>query len=356
MQIIMLIDMDYFFVACEELRRPEVKDKPTIVGFDPKHGEGRGVVMTCNYLARKFGIKSGMPISQAYRLKPDAVYLPLDYDFYEEKSREVMRVVKAFADRFEQVSVDEAFIDVSKKAKGYDEAIDYAKTIKDEVKEKTGLPCSIGISTNKLMAKMACEAGKPDGVKLVKEEEAKEFLKSKELDDLYGIGKKTKEKLETMGYRTVGDLAKANTMELMEKFGSFGVEIRKYANGMDESKVEENYEVKSIGRETTFEKDTTDTQTIINAIKRLSAEVIGEVKKAGLTFKVVTVKLRYGDFTEHLKSRSIRRSDDPDDLISNSVDLYLRYSNKAKLMRKIGVRVSDLTKARGQKKIGEFTR
>ncbi len=355
MQIIMLIDMDYFFVACEELRRPEIKDKPTIVGSDPKQGEGRGVVMTCNYPARKFGVRSGMPISQAYRIKSDAIYIPMDYDLYEKISKDVMKVVKSFADRFEQVSVDEAFIDVSKKIKSYEDSLDYAKRIKDTIKEKTGLPCTIGISTNKLMAKMACEAGKPNGIRLVREEDVKEFLNGKELDDLYGIGKKTKEKLEAMGYKTIGELAKANTMDLMERFGSFGVEIQKYANGIDESKVEENYEVKSIGREKTFEKDTADRDTVTTAIRKLSDEVIGEVKKAGLTFKAVTVKLRYGDFTEHLKSRSIRRSDDAGDLASNAVDLYLRYSDKSRPMRKIGVRVSDLTKARGQKKIGEFT-
>ena len=125
----MLIDMDYFFVACEELRRPEIKDKPTIVGFDPKQGEGRGVVMTCNYLARKFGIRSGMPISTAYRIKPDAVYLPIDYDYYEKMSREVMGVAKRYADRFEQVSIDEAYIELSRKSIDYDSAVEYAKKI-----------------------------------------------------------------------------------------------------------------------------------------------------------------------------------------------------------------------------------
>ena len=114
MRLIALIDMDYFYVACEELRRPEIRSKPAVVGSDPKQGEGRGVVMTANYAARKFGIRSGMPISMAYRLKKDAVYLPVDFDYYEEVSRKVMAVIKPYADKFEQVSVDEAFIDISK--------------------------------------------------------------------------------------------------------------------------------------------------------------------------------------------------------------------------------------------------
>ena len=350
----MLIDMDYFFVACEELRRPEIKDKPTIVGFDPKQGEGRGVVMTCNYLARKFGIRSGMPISTAYRIKPDAVYLPIDYDYYEKMSREVMGVAKRYADRFEQVSIDEAYIELSRKSIDYDSAVEYAKKIKESINKETGLPCTIGVSSNKLLAKMACEAGKPDGIKLVKEEEAKEFLKGKDLDDLYGIGRKTKEKLEAMGYKAVGDLAKANTMELMEKFGSYGVEMQKSANGIDESKVEENYEVKSIGREKTFERDTTERTVALAAIRELSNEVIKEVQKAELSFKVVTVKMRYADFTEHLKSRSIRRSDQYDDLASTATDLYSKYASRVKRIRKMGVRVSDLGKEKGQKKINSF--
>ena len=350
----MLIDMDYFFVACEELRRPEIRDKPAIVGFDPKQGDGRGVVMTCNYLARKFGIKSGMPISTAYKIKPDAVYLPIDYDYYEKMSKEAMGVAKRYADRFEQVSIDEAYIEVSGKSIDYDSAVEYAKKIKESINGETGLPCTIGISTNKLMAKMACEAGKPDGIKLVKEGEAREFLKGKGLDDLYGIGRKTKEKLEAMGYKTVGDLAKANTMELMEKFGSYGVEMQKSANGIDASKVEENYEVKAIGREKTFERDTMERAVALAAIRELSNEVIKEVQKAELSFKVVTVKMRYADFTEHLKSRSIRRSDQYDDLVSTAMDLYSKYASRMKRIRKIGVRVSDLGKEKGQKKINSF--
>lgn len=354
MQTIMLIDMDYFFVACEELRRPEIKDKPTAVGFDPKEGKGRGVIMTCNYAARKFGLRSGMPISMAYRLKPDAIFLPLDYEFYEKKSAEVMKVVKRFAEKFEQVSVDEAYIDVSGKISSYEEALLYAQEVKSAVKKETGLPCSVGIGSNKLLAKMACEAGKPDGIKLLRHDEVERFFEKLPVDELYGIGKKTREKLESMGYKTVGQLAKANTMDLMDKLGSYGIEIQKYAKGIDDSKVEENYEVKSIGRERTFEADTNDREIVVSAIRSLSEEVEKEVSRSGFSFKVVTIKMRYSDFTEHLKSRSIRSSGSLDDIVHTAADLYLRYSNPEKRMRKIGVRVSGLAKQKGQRHMQDF--
>ncbi|MEM3228470.1 MAG: DNA polymerase IV, partial [Candidatus Micrarchaeaceae archaeon] len=186
MRIIMLIDMDSFFVACEELRRPEIRGKPVIVGADPKGGSGRGVVSTASYEARKYGIRSGMPISAAYRLKKDAIFLPVDEPYYESVSEKVMAVIRGFSEKFEQVSVDEAYIDVSEKIKDYDSAMAYAKSIKERMLKETGLRCSIGIGPNKLIAKMACEASKPDGIKLVKEDEAKKFLADMPIEKLYG--------------------------------------------------------------------------------------------------------------------------------------------------------------------------
>ncbi len=356
MQTIMLIDMDYFFVACEELRRPEIRVRPVAVGFDPKEGRGRGVIMTCNYAARRFGLRSGMPISMAYRLKPDALFLPLDYDYYEKKSAEVMRVIKGFAEKFEQVSVDEAFIDVSGRVAGYDDAIGYAQRVKAAIKAQTGLPCSVGIGSNKLLAKMACEAGKPDGVRLLRDGEVAAFLEKLPVDKLHGIGHRTREKLEAMGYKTVGELARANTMDLMDKLGSYGIEIQKYANGIDESRVEENYQVKSIGRERTFEHDTRSREEVVSAIRELSREVAGEVNSSGVSFRVVTLKMRYYDFTEHLKSRSIRPTGSVEDLAHTAADLYLRHVDPEKDMRKVGVRVSGLAKQRGQRKMQDFAK
>lgn len=349
--MILLVDMDYFYAACEEIKRPELRTKPTIVGSDPKGGRGRGVVMTCNYVARKVGIHSGMPISAAYKIKPDANYLPMDYSYYEAKSKEVMAILKESADKLEQVSIDEAFVDLSNKVKDYNEALDYAARIKKTIKDKVKLPCSIGISTNKLMAKMACESAKPNGIKVIKDEDKKAFLEKMPVGELYGVGRKTKEKLEKMGYETVGKLSGANIMDLIKEFGSFGTELHNYANGIDDSKIEENYQIKSIGRETTFEFDTNDPDKITVTIARLSNEVFDELKRMGFSFKVVTFKARYPDFSESLKSKMVRPSNDLQIIKDTATKLYNKYFDSNKKLRKIGIRVSQLTEYKSQKKL-----
>ena len=355
MRIILLVDMDYFFAACEELRKPEIKDKPVVVGADPKKGKGRGVVSTCNYIARKYGIHSGMPISMAYRLKPDAIFLPLDEPYYESMSNKVMSILKKYADKFEQASVDEAFLDVSQKAQTYENALELAKQIKEEIKTELGLPCSIGIGPNKLIAKMACEAAKPNGVKLVKESEAKEFIANMPVGTLYGIGKKTAAKPESEDYKTVSDLAKANPMKLMDEFGVYGVDIYKNANGIDESEVQENYEVKSIGREKTFEEDTSSIELMDKAIDEMSNEIAQEVARQGFSFSTITLKLRFSNFDEHLKSKSINYSSDSSVEIAKAAKELLRaYYDGEQLVRKVGVRVSGLKPFRGQKRLSSY--
>lgn len=347
--------MDYFFAACEELRHPEYKTKPLVVGADPKGGTARGVVSTCNYLARKFGIHSAMPISMAYKLKKDAIFLPVDYSYYEKMSSQVMEIIKGFAFKFEQVSIDEAFADISTKVKDYAEALEYAKRVKEAIRLQTGLPCSIGIGPNRVIAKMACEAGKPDGIKLVKQDDAKAFLSPMKVGRLYGVGKKTEERLESLGYKTIGDLARANLVNLVESFGAFGAEIYRSANGEGDDEIVENYEIKSIGRERTFESDTSDRKKIAEKIESISKEVAEEVKKQGVFFKTVTVKIRYSDFSEHLKSKSISHyTDDLSEMLETAQRLFDQAVEPERAIRKVGVRVSGFGKSKGQKKIRDF--
>ncbi len=355
MNAILLVDMDYFYAACEEVRKPEIKGKPVVVGADPR-GKGRGVVLTCNYIARKYGIRSGMPISMAYRLKSDALYILPDFDYYEYVSKAVMDLLRKYATSFEQVSIDEAFVDVSGKAKSDDEVLALAEAIKKEINTRLKMPCSIGVSNSKLVAKMACEAAKPGGIRLVRQEEAKDFMSDMPVGKLYGIGRKTEEKLIAMGYKRVGDLAAANPATLRNAFGVFGIEMHNSANGIDESRVEENGEVKSISRETTFDKDTSDREEIVAMIKRLSDAVVQDVKGRGMSFKVVTLKIKYPDFTEHLKSKSLgHTSNSVADIVNTAVRLYDTYIDGGDGIRKVGIRVSTLIKSSGQRKIDEFT-
>ncbi|MEM3781688.1 MAG: DNA polymerase IV [Candidatus Micrarchaeaceae archaeon] len=355
MRIVLLIDMDYFFAACEELRRPEIKGRPVVVGADPKNGTGRGVVSTCNYIARKYGIRSGMPISTAYRLKPDAVFLPVDDAYYESVSEKVMAIIRQYADKFEQASIDEAFADVSLKAKGYDRAVEIASEIKKSINDSLGLPCSIGIGPNKLIAKMACEAAKPNGIKLVKEAEAKEFIANMPVSKLYGIGSKTAAKLESEGFKKVSDLARANVMKLIDEFGTYGAELYKAANGIDESGLQENYEAKSIGREHTFEENTYSTEALESKIADLSKEVAQEVKRQGFAFTTITLKLRYANFDEHLKSKSINyASDEAKDIELAAKSLLEKFYDGSEPIRKIGVRVSGFVPFKGQKRLSSY--
>ncbi|MGC8538342.1 MAG: DNA polymerase IV [Candidatus Micrarchaeia archaeon] len=355
MRIIMLVDMDYFFAACEELRKPEIKGKPVIVGADPKGGNGRGVVSTCNYVARRYGIRSGMPISMAYRLKKDAVFLPVDDKYYEKISNEIMRILRGFAGRFEQVSIDEAFMDVSEKVDNFDKAVDYAREVKEAIMKGTGLKCSIGISENKLLAKMACEAAKPDGIKVLKREDVQKFIEPMPVDRLYGVGKKTAQKLKEMGYETVGELSKAGLMELVSKFGVYGKEIYDYARGIDESEVVENNEIKSIGRERTFDADTDNIEEMKSMLETMANEIKEEIDTKGLQFKTVTIKIRKPDFTEFMKSRSLSHYSNSDkEMLDEAFKLLADNIGTKEKVRKIGLRVSGLASYRGQRKLAEY--
>jgi DNA polymerase IV (archaeal DinB-like DNA polymerase) len=272
-RVIFHLDMDHFFTAVETRERPELNGKPVVVGANPKGGSGRGVVSTSNYEARKSGVRSGMPISRAYRLCPEAVYLPPNFPLYTRASNEIMSIARLYADSFEQWGIDEAFIDVSTKVKDYNEAEALAKQIKKEIFEKERLTCSIGIGPNKLVAKIASDFQKPDGLTVVKETGAESFLRPLPVRKLLWVGRKTEEKLKTMGIDAIGDLSHFDPTVLAEKFGAVGKQMYLMAHGIDRSRVEERTEVKSISHETTFEEDITDSQIVLQSTEALAEEM-----------------------------------------------------------------------------------
>ncbi|MGB9740900.1 MAG: DNA polymerase IV [Candidatus Bathyarchaeia archaeon] len=349
-RIIFHIDMDHFFTAIEEREHPEYKGKPVIVGADPKGGRGRGVVSTCNYEARKYGVRSGMPISKAWRLCPEAIYLPVNYELYAKVSSEIMSILRKYAAKFEQWGIDEAFLDVTTNVKDYAEAEVLARQIKREIYEKEKLTCSIGIGPNKLVAKIASDIKKPDGLTIVREDQVEEVLAPLPIRKLLWVGRKTEQKLRAMGIKTIGDLARYDPTALTENFGVMGTQLYLMAHGIDKSEVEERGEIKSISRDVTFEEDTSDFKLVQNTLDRLAEEVHKDVVREQLNFKTVTVKVRYEDFETHTHSRTLPfMTNRIEDLKKTAKELIQPYLRLEKKIRLIGVKVSNFTSTEKQK-------
>jgi DNA polymerase IV (DinB-like DNA polymerase) len=349
-RIIFHLDMDHFYTAVEERERPEIRGKPVIVGADPKGGKGRGVVSTSNYVARKAGVRSGMPISQAWGLCSDAVYLPPNFPLYIKVSNEIMNISRMYADKFEQWGIDEAFLDVTGKVKNYVEAETLAEQIKQEIKEKENLTCSIGIGPNKLAAKIASDFQKPDGLTVVREKEVESFLSPLPVRKLLWVGRKTEAKLKTLGVNTIGELATYDPSALKSMFGVMGLQMHLMAKGIDESEVEERVGVKSVSHETTFEEDTDNSAVVLQALEMLCEAVQEETENQNLLFKTVTLKIRFEHFETHTKSKTLPfLTNRLYDLKKTAKDLLIFYLNKNRKVRLIGVRVSSLVSLEKQK-------
>ncbi|MCL4373930.1 MAG: DNA polymerase IV [Candidatus Marsarchaeota archaeon] len=344
---VMLVDMDYFYAACEELRHPEFKGKPLIVGNAGANDKTRGVVQTCNYEARAFGIHSGMPLSDAFKLKPDVNYLESDEGYYERESLQIMAMLRSYGFRMEVMSIDEAALDLD--GMGYGEALELAKKVKGSIMERFGLKCTIGISSTKTYAKMACDAAKPDGLLVIEDSQVLEFISGKNIGKLPGIGKKTGSILNGMGVHTIGEIAKLDPTLLMTKLGSFGIEIYLTAKGKDPSKVIEQGAALSISRERTISFRPASAEALDKMLHTLADEVWDELNKQGYWFRGVSLKVRYNDFTEHIKNRSFSNNEGSKELIYESAKKMLEGVEKDKRIRKIGVRVFGLVQRKGQK-------
>ena len=342
MRIIMHVDMDSFFTACEEREKPGLKGKPIVVGADPRGGKGRGVVSTCSYEARKYGLHSGMPISIAYRKCPGCVFLPVDFELYEETSVRVMKILKEYADVLEIGGIDEAFLDVGSLS-SFRDAEELARKIKDEIKEKERITCSIGIGPNKLVAKIASDHQKPDGLTVVAPSKVTDFLWPLGVRKLPGIGPKGEAVLKDLDILTIGDLARMTKEQLQELFGKNGEALYELSRGIDKSPVVEFYETKSIGREYTFQKDTDSVEEVKKAMAQFLTEIHGDLVEQKFRFKTVTLKIRYGGFETHTHSLTLKESTDEKAKVGElSERLLEHFLPLKKKVRLIGVRVSNL--------------
>jgi len=349
-RVIFHVDMDAFYVSVERREDPSLAGKQVIVGADPKGGRGRGVVMAASYEARELGIRAGMPVSRAYRILPTAVYLRPNYDLYGNVSENVMNVLREFADVLEHVSIDEAFLDVTRRvAADYDRSLDHAKATKTAVRQREGLTCSIGIAPNKSTAKIASEMGKPDGLTVVRPEEIQSFLAPLPVTRISGVGPKTAKVLGERGIRTIGDLAAYPGKELTKVLGKNAVWLWGIARGIEELPVEERPDPKSISVERTFERDESDWSEVVRTLEDVARNVYLRAVKQGAFFQTVGIKIRFEGFSTHTRDRTLPAAvQDEATLRGVSRELAEEFAKETRAVRLVGVRVSSLERPKAR--------
>ena len=305
--------------------------------------------MACSYEARELGIRSGMPISMAWHKVPDATYLRPDYDLYGAASESVLDVLRSYADVLEHVSIDEAFLDVTSKVKGFNEAGDYAGRVKAAVREREGLACTIGVAPNKSVAKMASDMAKPDGLKVVRPEAVVAFLAPLPVTQISGVGTKTAQLLERVGVRTIGELARFPGAELKKLMGKNSVWLWAIARGVEELPVEERPDPKSISVERTFDKDVSDWTRVESTIRDVARNVFLRARAQGATFRTIGIKIRFEGFQTHLRERTLSSHVlDKTVLADGCVELAQEFAEGNHRVRLIGVRVTKLERPRTQ--------
>jgi DNA polymerase IV (DinB-like DNA polymerase) len=355
-RVIMLVDLDYFFAQCEEVLNPALKDKPVVVCVYSGRSEDSGAVSTANYLARKYGVKSGISIYLAKRKLEgtEAVFLPVNYEFYEQISGKIMEILRAYCHRFEQVGIDEAYLDVSQEVGGdFDKARDLAIRIKEVIRAQQKITCSIGVGPNKLIAKIAADDKKPDGLTIIKPAEVRNFLYPMPVGRLIGVGKKTEKKMETLGIDRIGDLAGYDVQRLIGVFGkTLGIYFHNASQGIDDTTVQETGEAESISRISTLKEDTRDLEIILEKANRLCDEIQAGLVKKRLSFKQVGIVAIMKDLSIHSRTKTLEKpTDDLETLKRTAKDLFEKFLQESSLeIRRVGVRVSSLIKEQNKQK------
>ena len=338
--------MDAFYASIEQLDHPEYKGRPVIVGADPKAGKGRGVVAACSYEARKFGIRSALPISRAWKLCPQGVYVRPRMNRYVEVSQQVMEVFRRYTDLVEPLSIDEAFLDITGSVALLGPADEIARSIKKAIREATGMTASVGLAPNKFLAKIASDLKKPDGLVVLQEDDVDQFLRDLPISRLWGVGPKTEARLHEMGFRTIGQLASASRETLVRTLGSLGEHLYQLSHGKDDRQVVPDWERKSVGTETTFDEDTDDCDLLLRTILELSDHVAERLRKDEYRARKVTLKLRYSNFSTHTKQHSLDRLIQAgDEIAAVARQLFSQFPLNRKI-RLIGVSAGDLHRGR----------
>jgi DNA polymerase IV (DinB-like DNA polymerase) len=357
----MLVDLDYFFAQCEELRTPSLKEKPVVVCVYSGRSEDSGAVSTANYVARKFGVKSGMPIYLAKKKleNVDAAFLPVDDKLYEETSNKVMELLRDNADVFEQVGIDEAYLDVTRRtAESYQVARDLASEIKASMRNRLGLTCSVGVGPNKLVAKIAADENKPDGLTVVEPGQVKNFLELLPVGRLIGVGSKTAEKMRSIGICSISDLARYDVQKLISTFGkNIGTYFHNASLGIDNEPVREKGEAESLSRIATLKLDTRDVDIILEKTDELCADLHANIIEQNVTFKSVGIIAIAKDLSLYSRSRTLESPTNSLDVMKTIVkELLERFFSENELeIRRVGVKLSGLSGIeKSQKQITSF--
>jgi DNA polymerase IV (archaeal DinB-like DNA polymerase) len=355
-RIIAHVDMDAFYASVEARYTPALRDRPLVVGADPKEGRGRGVVTAASYAARRYGIRSALPISRAWRLaeaarkrgEPEVVFVPGNRKLYVEVSERLMAILAAHADAFEEASIDEAYLDLSSLG-SFDAAAERARAVKAAIAEREGLTCSVGLGPNKLVAKIASDTRKPDGLTVVVPEAVQEFLDPLPIRVIPGIGPKTEAVLHARGIRTVAGLRAIDVARLAEWFGRWGEDLHAKAHGLSDSPVSNEWEPKSVGEQETFEVDTLEAAFILERVRALAGEVFARLGHQGFRgFRTVTITVRFSNFRTLTRSHTPREALTSEDALhAGAVRLLLpfldqRENPRLRRLRLIGVRAEKL--------------
>jgi DNA polymerase-4 len=345
MRKILHLDLDAFFCAVEELHDPSLRGKPFAVGGSP---QGRGVVASCSYAARKFGVHSAMPMSRAVRICPDLQIVRHSYHNYIEYSRKVRDIMRSYTELVQSISIDEAFIEVTDLPRP---AVEYARDMQARIRDELGLPCSLGVATNKLVAKIATNVGKassqtdtyPNAIQVVPPGQEAAFLAPLPTEALWGVGPKTAEKLAELRLHSIGDIAAYPLSELERRFGEHGRALHRRAQGLDNSPIHLSHETKSVSQEVTYGEDTNDPRQLRDTLKRQSLSVSKRLKKLDLYAKTVQIKLRWSDFTTITRQITLQEATDEAALIEHAANKLLDQNWKnRRLIRLIGVGVHGL--------------
>lgn len=356
-KVIFHIDFDYFYAQCEELRKPELRNIPCVVCVYSGRDEDSGVVSTCNYNARKYGVKAAMPIKLAKsKLKDvEAKFLPTDMPYYQDISRDVMRIIQNYGDLFEQVSVDECYVDFTRVTNSdFNDAKIFASSLQKNIKHQSKLTCSIGVGPNKLISKIASAVIKPNGITVVSREEAKNFISNCKIEDIPGVGPKTLKKLQALGINSISDISKNSIFELRDVLGyKTAAFLVNASNAIDNSQIKARETSKQIGKIVTLKKDTAEMEQINMTTASLCTTIYENLSNKKQAFKVLTIIL----ILENLHHVSISRSlklytASFDELQKNSLsiikEMIKNNSISIQNIRRIGVVVSELKDISGQ--------